>query len=171
MKLVLFGTHVSYKKELWIILGVLMFILLMPIMALAATTNIVVLGNPGANDDATLYTGPGDAGDKYDWGNCTYWVSLLRAQAGNPIPNTWGNAATWAERAASDGYLVDHTPTVGAIMQISNVDNGLGHVAYVESINPSDGSWTISEMNVQGLDIVDTQTLPATAAPNYNFIH
>jgi surface antigen len=171
MKLVLFGVNVSFKKELWIICGVLLFLLSMPIIALGAATNLVVLANPAANGGATLYTGPGDTNDLYAWGNCTYWVFLLRKQAGNPIPNTWGNAATWAERAALDGYLVDHNPTAGSIMQISDVDNGLGHVAYVESVNPTDGSWTISEMNVKGLDIVDTKTLPASAAQGYNFIH
>ena len=34
-------------------------------------------------------------GDKYAWGNCTYWVALLRARAGRPIPNTWGDAYYW----------------------------------------------------------------------------
>jgi surface antigen len=171
MKMVLFGATVSFKKELWIIGGVLLFLLSMPIVALGAATNLVAIANPSANNGATLYTGPGLTTDTYAWGNCTYWVSLLRSQAGHPIPNTWGNAATWAQRAALDGYLVDDTPTPGSIMQISDVDGGLGHVAYVESVDPATGAWTISEMNVLGLDVVDTKTLPASAAAAYNFIH
>jgi surface antigen len=97
-------------------------------------------------------------------------VFILRAQIGEPIPSSWGNAATWAIRAAADGYLVNNTPSYGAIMQISNVDGGLGHVAFVESVSP-DGSWTISEMNVKGLDVVDQKTLSAAAAASYSFIH
>jgi surface antigen len=110
-------------------------------------------------------------GDNYAWGNCTWWADMRRSQIGEPVPNTWGNAATWAARAQADGYIVDHTPTYGAIMQISDVDNGLGHVAFVESVNPTDGSWTISEMNVKGLDVVDYKTLTAADATGYNFIH
>ena len=55
-------------------------------------------------------------------------------------------------------------------MQISNVDGGLGHVAFVESVDP-DGTWHISEMNVLGLDVVDNKTMPATATAGFNFIH
>ncbi|HET8992083.1 MAG TPA: CHAP domain-containing protein, partial [Candidatus Saccharimonadales bacterium] len=109
-------------------------------------------------------------GDYYDWGNCTWWVSIRRSQVSEPIPNNWGNAATWAYYAAQQGYTVDHTPSFGAIMQISGVDNGLGHVAFVESVDP-DGTWHISEMNVLGLDVVDYKGMPASAAANYNFIH
>ena len=56
-------------------------------------------------------------------------------------------------------------------MQISDVDNGLGHVAYVTAVDPTTGAWTISEMNVLGLDIVDSKILPAINALQYSFIH
>ena len=118
-----------------------------------------------------LYEGSEIAGDTYAWGNCTYWVYALRLSAGDPIPTTWGNAATWAIRAAIDGYIVNDTPSVGAIMQISNVDGGLGHVAYVTAVDPTTGAWTISEMNVEGLDVIDIKTLPAVDALQYSFIH
>jgi peptidoglycan endopeptidase LytE len=55
-------------------------------------------------------------------------------------------------------------------MQISNVDGGLGHVAFVESVDP-DGTWHISEMNVLGLDIIDYKAEVSSDALNYNFIH
>ena len=106
-------------------------------------------------------------GDKYDWGNCTYWAAYRREQAGKPVPNTWGDAYNWADRAASDGYTVDHTPTPGSVMQ---TNRGIGHVAYVESVNP-DGSWRISEMNVIGFNEVDYRLMPAAAASSYYFIH
>ena len=106
-------------------------------------------------------------GDKYAWGNCTYWAALRRAQTGNPIPNTWSDATYWASRARADGYTVDHTPTVGAIMQTSG---GIGHVAFVEAVS-KDGSWRISEMNARGFNVVDYRTLSASAAALYSFIH
>jgi surface antigen len=56
-------------------------------------------------------------------------------------------------------------------MQTPNSAGGLGHVAYVTAVDPTSGVWTISEMNVKGLDIVDVTTYPASAAQNYNFIH
>lgn len=110
------------------------------------------------------------ANDLYAWGNCTWWVFIKRFEVGDPIPNTWGNATNWAYAAQLDGYTVDHHPTPGSIMQISGVDYGLGHVAFVESVD-SDGTWHISEMNVLGLDVVDNKAEPASAAANYRFIH
>lgn len=118
-----------------------------------------------------LYQGPPVPGDYYAWGNCTYWVYYLRQQAGDPIPTNWGNAATWAFYASLQGYKVDHNPSPGAIMQTADAAGGLGHVAYVIGADGQTGSWTISEMNVQGLDIVDQRTLPSTYAIEYNFIH
>ncbi len=110
------------------------------------------------------------ADNLYAWGNCTWWVFIRRSQIGEPIPNSWGNASSWANSARADGYLVDHQPSPGAIMQLSYVDHGLGHVAFVESVD-SDGTWHISEMNVQGLDVEDHTSEPASAATFYNFIH
>lgn len=106
----------------------------------------------------------------YAWGNCTWWVAARRAQVGQPIPGSWGNAAAWAVRAARNGYVVDHHPTPGAIMQTPYSAGGLGHVAFVESVD-QDGTWHISEMNVIGLDIVDHKAEPPAAAASYNFIH
>lgn len=129
-----------------------------------APTGIAILGS---------YTYPGD---KYDPGNCTYWVYARRAQVGEPIPNNWGNAVAWTPRALLEGYKVDHTPAQYAIMQIPKTilddRNGTdyGHVAFVESVDP-DGTWHISEMNALGLYIVDHKAMAASTAVNYNFIH
>ena len=157
------------KKYLFLILGILTIILILPVMSVFAlgSNTLAFLENSLSGSDSTavistttvgLYEGPEIAGDTYAWGNCTYWVYALRLKAGDPIPTTWGNASTWAPRALLDGYQVNGTPTVGSIMQISNVD-------------PTTGAWTISEMNVQGLDIVDIKTLPAAAALQFSFIH
>lgn len=138
---------------------------MMPIISVFALTHVSSISSANNMLNVTSYPG-----DLYDWGNCTWWASMRRSQIGHPIPNTWGNAATWADRAQTDGYIVDHTPSYGAIMQISNVDGGLGHVAFVESID-LDGSWYISEMNVKGLDVVDYKTELLSVAANYKFIH
>src|SRR5579884_1762444 len=154
------------QRNLWLIpLLVTAFLICLPAIGVVGITHPSSAPKASALSDVTSYPG-----DLYDWGNCTWWAAMRRAQIGDPIPNTWGNAATWASRAAAGGYLVDQTPSHGAIMQISNVDGGLGHVAFVESVD-SDGTWHISEMNVLGLDVVDYKAMPATAAYSYNFIH
>jgi surface antigen len=152
-------------KEISICFSILTFLVFMPIFSVFALTH--VSSNSSASDMSNITSFPGDT---YAWGNCTWWVSIRRSQINDPIPNTWGNAATWASRASADGYIVNHSPTVGSIMQISNVDHGLGHVAFVESIDP-DGTWHISEMNVEGLDIVDYKSEPSFAEDSFNFIH
>jgi len=86
------------------------------------------------------------AGNRYAPGNCTWYAYERRMQLGRPVGSFWGNAATWAMYARAAGYLVNNTPSVGAVMQNGG---GYGHVAIVESIN-SDGSMTISEMNYAG---------------------
>lgn len=175
----IFKAATSLKTEIKIALLTLLIVLCLPVMAVfalgASTLSFLSGGGSTTTVISTqtigLYEGPEVPGDTYAWGNCTYWVFLLRQQAGDPIPTSWGNAATWATRAQADGYLVDNLPTVGSIMQISDVDGGLGHVAYVTAVDPASGAWTISEMNVQGLDIVDLKTYPASAASGFNFIH
>ncbi len=165
---------VSFKVEIAVVLGVIAVLLALPALAIASVTNVSALvgsgSDGGSGDNASLYTGASDPSDLYDWGNCTYWAALRRKQIGESIPNTWGNAATWAIRAFLGGYKVDHTPTQYAIMQTPNAAKGLGHVAFVESVDP-DGTWHISEMNVKGLDIIDDQSMSASAAANYSFIH
>lgn len=172
----------STKKQIAFVVTLLVIIVSLPMMAVFAlgTSALSFLsGSPSSGNSADaiasqtvgLYQGPLVAGDSYAWGNCTYWVFLLRQQAGDSIPTSWGNASSWAFYAQLDGYIVDHTPAAGAIMQISDVDNGLGHVAYVTAVDSVTGEWTISEMNVKGLDIVDIKVLPASAALYYNFIH
>ena len=70
-----------------------------------------------------------------------------------------------------DGLSVDHTPSVGAIMQ-----NGgyLGHVAIVESILPN-GDLSVSEMNAYvsggGYNIVSGRTILSGNVGQYWFIH
>jgi len=169
----------SMKKLIILVIVTLAVVVSLPVMAVFALgtgTLSFLSSSPDITQDSGtqtigLYQGPEVPGDYYEWGNCTYWVFYLRQQAGDPIPTDWGNASSWAVNAILQGYQVDHIPSPGAIMQTPNVDNGLGHVAYVTKVDPISGAWTISEMNVEGLDIVDTTSYPAAAALNFNFIH
>jgi surface antigen len=165
----------SIKKQVYFVLAMLVVIVSLPTMAVFAlgssALSFLSLSHSSSAASDGLYQGALTAGDDYDWGNCTYWVYKLRQDANDPIPDHWGNASSWAVNAALQGYLVDHTPTVGSIMQISDVDHGLGHVAYVTAVNPNNGVWTVSEMNVIGLDIVDTKTYKAADALGFSFIH
>lgn len=107
------------------------------------------------------------AGNKYDYGYCTWYVYNKRAQIGRPVGSFWGNAVSWASYARAAGYTVNNTPEVGAVLQNGG---GYGHVAFVESVG-GDGSVTVSEMNYVGWNIVSTRTIPAGQAGSYNYIH
>ena len=117
----------------------------------------------------------GSVGNRYAFGNCTYYVYDRRAALGRPIGSFWGNASTWAAAARSSGYVVNNTPAPGAIAQWNAYSDGwigyYGHVAVVESVH-GDGTVTISEMNnsaLGGYNRVNSRTLPASAISN--FIH
>lgn len=115
-------------------------------------------------------TSPVFGGNGYAYGYCTWHVANRRAAIGQPVPNNWGNAATWAQGARAMGMSVDHTPAVGAIMQTSGGWGGYGHVAFVEEVT-ADGGWVVSEMNYAGWNVVSSRTFSASEAGNYNFIH
>ena len=108
------------------------------------------------------------AGNRYAFGNCTWYAYERRMQLGRPVGSFWGNAATWAMYAQAAGYTVNNTPAVGAVMQNGG---GYGHVAIVESVN-SDGSITISEMNYAGnFNRVTSRTVGAASVGSFNYIH
>lgn len=115
----------------------------------------------------------GSVGNRYAFGNCTYYAYDRRAALGRPIGSFWGNASTWAMAARSSGYLVDHNPEPGAIAQWNAYSDAwigyYGHVAVVETVN-GDGTVTISEMNngsLGGYNIVNRRTIPASSVSNY----
>jgi len=116
-----------------------------------------------------FYMGAPVPGDTYAWGNCTYWAFAMRLWANKPIPSNWGNANTWDDNAVLDGYVVDHTPKVGAVMQTD--EGGYGHVAYVTEVDAKTGKWTISEMNAPKLNVVSSRIFTANLAKDYDFIH
>lgn len=106
----------------------------------------------------------GGGNNLYTSGQCTYYAFSKRPDLGN----TWGNANNWANAAAQAGYKVNNNPAAGSILQ--STAGGYGHVAYVDRVN-SDGSIQVSEMNYQGVGVVSSRTISASAAKSYNYIH
>lgn len=109
------------------------------------------------------------AGNRYDYGYCTWYAYNRRAQLGRPVGGLWGDASSWDYFAQAAGYGVDHSPEVGAVMQ---TDVGRwGHVAVVESIG-TDGTVTVSEMNYGGMwNRMTYRTLDPGQAAGYKYIH
>lgn len=159
---------ISMKKEVIIILAVIATLFILPLIAIVSMANIGGDIKALANSALHFYQGPASTKNTYTFGYCTFWAAKRREEVGKPIPNTWGDAHTWDDGARRDAYLVDHNPTVGAIMESDRGE--LGHVAFVEKVDP-DGKWTISEMNAPIWDVVTNRTFTAAQAQDYNFIH
>ena len=162
------------KKYVAIALATIVVVVSLPVLvifSMGSETLAFLNGTPNAESAETqgFYMGGAVPGDTYVWGNCTYWVFAMRLWAEKPISTWWGNANTWDENAIRDGYVVDHIPAVGAVMQSDEGDNG--HVAYVTVVEPVTGRWTISEMNAPTLNVVATRTFAASSAAYYDFIH
>jgi len=115
---------------------------------------------------------PGLKGNGYAYGYCTWYAYDRRVELGLPVSNGWGNANTWDDYARAQGYRVDNTPSVGAIIQSDA--GGYGHVGIVEEIRPN-GDVIISEMNAYvsggGWNIVNGRIIPANQARFYAYIH
>jgi surface antigen len=105
------------------------------------------------------------AGSAYGWGQCTYYVGLMRPdiwddRAPSSVdPQTDWDAWTWSGHAQAEGLAVDGDPRPGDVMVWSRqaVGNDTGHVAMVDAVGGTDSATgdlqlTISEMNLDGLD-------------------
>jgi surface antigen len=99
--------------------------------------------DPGANQ-------AGDSNsNNFPYGQCTYWADYRYHQVtGHYVP--WrGNADAWASGARQFGWNVSSKPHLHAIIVLQPGVQGagwLGHVAFVERVNP-DGSVYTSNMN------------------------
>ncbi|MBR3252853.1 LysM peptidoglycan-binding domain-containing protein [Candidatus Saccharibacteria bacterium] len=123
------------------------------------------LGNTSERQNITVLGRIYGLGGPYGAGQCTQWAWSKRRD----LPSTLGNANTWAARAAAAGYLVNRTPSAGAIFQTSS--GWYGHVGYVEAVN-ADGSITVTEMNYgYSPYLVIRATIPASSVGNFNYIH
>lgn len=154
-------------------------VLMLTLGAVAPATADIVCSSDEC-DAGAWKAARGEFNDQSFWGmdpghNCTNYVAWKLTLAGvqRPFTNP-GNASTWAARAAADGYLVDHTPAVGAVAQWDSFagGNGIdGHVAYVEEVY-ADGTILVSEDYWHGGDQTGPltfRTLPASEVSN--FIH
>jgi surface antigen/LysM repeat protein len=107
----------------------------------------------------------------YAYGYCTCYAYYRRLQLGLGVGTNWGDASSWASNAAINGYVVNHIPSVGAIMQNGG---GSGHVAIVESI-AANGDLGVSEMNAYvaggGWNIVSGRTVSVGNVSQYLYIH
>lgn len=108
------------------------------------------------------------------WGNCTYYVYNRVAQLGKPLTTpAMGDAAQWSSTARSIGLPVSHTPKAGtiAVFQpgVAGASPVYGHVSFVEKVY-SDGTVLVSEMNVQGLNIISTRLISAADAQHVEYI-
>ena len=105
---------------------------------------------------------PVAAGNRFAFGNCTYYVYNRRQ-----IP--WqGDAWAWYGNAQRMGFQTGRTPRPGSIMV--TWESGYGHVAYVESVNP-DGSWVVAEMNWVAFNTVDRRSIQPGGVPLIGFIY
>lgn len=131
-----------------------------------APTPVYTISSSASSSYSGGYSGytfqAGAVGNRYDFGNCTWYAYNRRMELGEPVGSFWGNASTWAIAARQSGYLVDDNPTPGAVQQSGGGYGGFGHVAVVESTVPG-VSVTISEMNAYrnggGFDRVDFYTM------------
>lgn len=136
----------------------------------AKAANIVVGGSFAAPDPSFVAALNGGY-----FGQCTYYMYNRFAQLGSPIRTTGlGNAAEWPANAAAAGYGVSSTPRAGTAIVfqrgVGGADPVYGHVGFVERVN-ADVSLFISEMNVQGVNVISTRTIPASVAAQATYIN
>lgn len=137
-----------------------------PVVARAAATNTgIYSGNSFAwGGFAPIYGSNG-----YDYGYCTWYAAVRRAQSGRPIPSNLGNASSWKILAQRAGFGVGNAPAAGAVIWTPPRDY-YGHVGYVESVDP-DGTVHVSEMNVAGWGRVSSRTLTPEQAAGFGYIY
>ena len=137
--------------------------------------------NSSSNNNSTgsISTGGGkdhsSSGNMYAWGQCTWYVKNRAPWVGT----YWGNGAQWGASAAADGYTVNGTPAAGAVVVFAagqsvggewTADPTYGHVAYVESYNPSNNTITISQGGM-GFDSPGGPNTATMSASGYTYIH
>ncbi len=95
--------------------------------------------------------------NRYAAGNCTWWAKNQAPW----WPNGAGNAAEWFPYAQQHGFNVSQQPQQGALAVWGpGIDPpfGYGHVGIVKGVQ-ADGTFTVSEMNWQGLGKVDDRNV------------
>lgn len=118
-------------------------------------------------------TRTGYEGNAYALGNCTWYVYNRMKQFGKSIYPYMGNADQWARNYhLTSGASLVESPSVGDIATFNGGVYGssplYGHVGFVEAVL-EDGSFVMSEMNVQGEYTMGYRILKPTQG--VNFIH
>ncbi|MBO7132157.1 LysM peptidoglycan-binding domain-containing protein [Candidatus Saccharibacteria bacterium] len=136
-----------------------------PVVRPVYTYTYTYLGSTAMRQNITTVGYFYNLGGPYGAGQCTQWAWYKRQD----LPRNLGNASSWAYNAAAAGYVVNQTPSAGAVFQTGG--GWYGHVGYVEAVNP-DGSIVVTEMNYnyQPYRVVQS-TIPASMVGNFNYIH
>lgn len=112
-------------------------------------------------------------GNTYPWGQCTWYVKQVAPWVGN----YWGNGTQWSSSAAAEGFTVNHTPAVGAVVVFHcgqsvgswTADPTYGHVAYVTAVNGN--SITIQQGGMGFSSPAGPNTETIGNASSYDYIH
>lgn len=106
----------------------------------------------------------------YTAGNCTWWAAYNRRVPEWAPPVANGDAAYWIDNARHDGIPTSQEPSVGAIVvyRAGPAYSSHGHVAIVVAIGV--GAFEVSEMNYDGLNVVDDRGAPWPDANVAGFI-
>jgi len=118
--------------------------------------------NNSTNDVTSISSGYDDVNHLFPRGYCTYYVATqMKITFG-------GNAKNWLANAKASGYVTgkEAAPRSAVVMSISRY----GHVAYVNSVN-DDGTITISEMNYDHYNRVDTRTISVNDSSIRGYIY
>ncbi len=113
-------------------------------------------------------------GNGYTPGQCTFGAARKRAEMGRPIPSNWGSAFTWDDAARAQGYRVDNSPEIGAIMQSDGWTSTrnffyIYHVGVVVNVDAE--FYYVYDMNYAGPWSERVHKFPLASAQYYNFIH
>ena len=136
--------------------------------ARALASQIAAIDDQLASAGQIDYSAP--CGNRFAFGNCTYYVATRRC-----IP--WlGNAYEWWDAARNAGFAEGSTPQRGAVVVWGRGGSSpYGHVAYVEAVGPDSGvpagSFLISEMNYNGWDRVNHRVIQDGAPGIIGFIY
>lgn len=110
-------------------------------------------------------------GNGYTPGQCTYGAAGKRAEMGRPIPSNWGSAFSWDEYARAQGYRVDNTPEIGAVIQAEGGE-GWVWIYHVGVVVDMDADFVyVYDMNYAGPWSVRIHKLPMALAQRHDFIH
>lgn len=93
-------------------------------------------------------------GNTYLEGHCTFFAYEIREMMGKPVPNSWGDADTWDDRAEeNEEFEVSDNPEVGAVYQLDRGGRDCcyeyGHVGIVTEVFEN-GDFIVVEMNWNG---------------------